>query len=150
MTIRLKTILTPIDFSHCSEEAVDYAVALARVFDAELHLLHVIDDPILTAGTTHPEFREDIIEKADRKLEVIAGRHSVEGIEVKTAVKCGSAFYEIIEHAREINADVIVISSHGHGPVKHLLLGSQAEKVVRSAPCPVLTVRPNQHQFVMP
>jgi len=77
-------------------------------------------------------------------------RHSCEGVEVTAVIKQGGAWLEIIEYAKAENCDMIVLGTHGHGPVQHMLMGSVAEKVVRKAKHPVLVVRPDQHHFVMP
>lgn len=150
MSINLRRILVAVDFSETSDHAFDYAVSLSRVFSAEIRALHILDDPMLYTGTTDQSFRDAYERVVEGNMERLIQRHGCEGVRVETAMKSGAVFLEIIRQAREWNADLIVIGTHGHGPAKNLLLGSVAEKVVRKAGCPVLTVRSGQHDFVMP
>lgn len=148
--IQLKRILVPVDFSDTSKLAFDYAVALGRVFNAEVHVLHVADEPFLYAPTTAQQFRDEFEQEQQRQLDTLVGTHSAEGVDVTSVMQPGTAFYEIIQYAKQKDVDLLVIGTHGHGMIAHMLLGSVAEKVVRKAPCPVLTVRPGEHEFVMP
>lgn len=148
--IKLNQILVPVDFSETSALAFDYALALARAFEAEVHVLHVSDEPFLNAPTTAQKFRDEYEQQQQQRLEKLIGSQGAEGVSVISTMQSGSAFYEIIQYAKEHTVDLIVIGSHGQGMIAHMLLGSVAEKVVRKAPCPVLTVRPGQHDFVMP
>lgn len=150
MSINIRRILVAVDFSEMSDHAFDYAVSLSRVFSAEILAFHVLDDPMLYTGTTDQTFRDAYERVQEGNIERLIQRHGCEGVRVDTAMKPGTAFLEIIRRAREWNADLIVIGTHGQGPLEHLLLGSVAEKVVRKAGCPVLTVRAGQHDFVMP
>lgn len=152
--INLKRILVPTDFSECSDAAVRYGLELARKFGASLHLLHVIQDP-----ATQPWAAEgfavpllDVIEQwqkdARTRLETLIPTDD----RAKAVFSCtiASPFPEIIRYAAANDIDLIVMGTHGRGGVSHMLLGSIAEKVVRRAPCPVLTVRHPQHAFVEP
>ena len=150
MPLKMKRILAAVDFSETSDKAFDYALSLARVFEAEVVALCVLEDPILYAPYTDQSFRDSMESGVQKQLEALGSRHGSEGVVVKTEKIPGTPFYEIIQYAGRENCDLIVLGSHGHGPVKHLLLGSVAEKVVRKATCPVLVVRPDQHQFVQP
>lgn len=150
MSIRLRHILVPVDFSETSDDAFDHAISLARAFDAELHVLHVLEDPFLYAPTTAQQFRDEFEAEQRQRLDALMGKHGVEGVKLSSTMQPGTAFYEIIQYAKNNDTDLIVIGSHGHGLIAHMLLGSVAEKVIRKAPCPVLTVRPGQHEFVMP
>ena len=150
MSVNLRRILVPVDFSETSDKAFDYALSFARVFNAGVLTLHVLDDPILYAPTTDPSFRAPFERAMEGKLERLVGSRGVEGVHVDTAIAAGTPFYEIIQRAKADDIDLIVIGTHGTGPIKHMLMGSVAEKVVRKAPCPVLAVRPDQHQFVSP
>jgi nucleotide-binding universal stress UspA family protein len=151
--IALKTVLVPTDFSECSEAAVRYGRALAEAFGASLHLLHVVQDPYKQAwaaeGFAAPV--TDMItqweEQARTRLEETAARCAP--LSATVAVRIGSPFYDIAAYASEKNVDLIVIGTHGRGPIGHMLLGSVAERIVRKAPCPVLTVRHPQHEFVV-
>lgn len=150
MSISVKRILVAVDFSETSDRAFDYALSLARVFGAEVVALHVLDDPFLYAPTTGQEWRDEFEIAAQGKLEAMLNTHACEGVAVTPVMKPGAPFLEIIQHADAEDCDLIVVGTHGHGPIKHMLLGSVAEKVVRKAKHPVLVVRPDQHQFVMP
>jgi nucleotide-binding universal stress UspA family protein len=128
---------------------------LAKRFEAELHLLHVVQPISLPAyGGVGPELLpEELVhpeKNARRELETWddPGYSDVE--EVVRSVVTGTPFVEIVRYAREQNMDLIVMGTHGRSGLVHALLGSVTEKVVRKAPCPVLTVRPEAHQFIMP
>ena len=150
MSLRIKRILAAVDFSETSDKAFDYAMSLARVFEAEVVALHVVHDPIVYAPTTGQEWRDEFERTIKEKLDALLNRHTCEGVEVTAVIKQGGAWLEIIEYAKAENCDMIVLGTHGHGPVQHMLMGSVAEKVVRKAKHPVLVVRPDQHHFVMP
>ena len=151
--IQIKNILLPLDFSDVSEQATRYAAELARRFGAKLHLLHVIEDPVvyLPMFETYAVPTKDEFESfAQARLEGWLLPEGAEQVEVERRWRHGTPFVQIIQDARDNNADLIVIGTHGRGAAAHLLMGSTAEKVVRKAPCPVLTVRPEGHQFVHP
>lgn len=150
MSINLKRILAPVDFSETSDKAFDYALSLARVFEAEVIALHILQEPILYQPTTAQSYRDAFERSMQDNLDSLLNRHTVEGVSVTTAMKQGAPFLEIIQFAQEKNCDMIVMGTHGHGPIQNMLMGSAAEKVVRKAKCPVLVVRPDQHQFVAP
>lgn len=154
--IHLKKILVPTDFSEFSNHALRYGGELARRFDAELHLLHVIDDsitvpdPLMGAPASDAEIR-DLQRAAEDALGKLAADAALKDVRIAPCVVLtGSPFVGIVRHARENNVDLIVIATHGRTGLAHAMLGSTAERVVRKAPCPVLTVRPNGHDFVMP
>ena len=133
MTIRLQKILLPTDFSNYSAAATKYACELATKFDAELHLLHTLETHL--ASTPNFGLGLDLPKYIS---------------ESKAAAVEGFPKVEIIRYARKQEIDLIVLSTHGRTGLSHVLMGSVAETVVRTAPCPVLTVRPEGHQFVMP
>lgn len=159
--IRLKSVLLPTDFSQPSLAAVPYACDLAEAFGAELHVLHVIHDlttevPDFGMGLAFPGYLEQL-PKRMQKLEEAAIHQLSEVLpdgwkktRIILATRKGPPFQRIIEYAREHQTDLIVMGTHGRGMLKHTLLGSVAERVVRKAPCPVLTVRLNSHEFVLP
>jgi nucleotide-binding universal stress UspA family protein len=93
---------------------------------------------------------EQFVAAARDALERVAKADSVQGLHVRREVREGTPFYEIIRFAREGDVDLIVMGTHGHTGLTHVLLGSVTEKVVRKAPCPVLTVRHPEHEFVHP
>ena len=152
--INLKRILVPTDFSECSDAAVRYGLELARKFGATVHLLHVIQDPATqpwaAEGYVVPvlEALEEWQKDAQKRLEASIP----EADRAKAIVWCviASPFPEILRYATANDIDLIVMGTHGRGGVSHMVLGSIAEKVVRRAPCPVLTVRYPQHDFVEP
>ncbi|NLY00177.1 MAG: universal stress protein [Rhodopirellula sp.] len=151
--IRLARILLPSDFSELSSEATKYACGLAEQFAAELHVLHVQESLIVPEyglAIDWTELMQEAKKSADAKIRSILGPEWSEGRAVVTAVVEGTPFVEIIRYAREHAIDLIVMGTHGRSGVAHMLMGSVAEKVVRKSPCPVLTVRPVGHQFVMP
>jgi len=154
--IALKRILLPTDFSESSENAAKYARELAEAFDATIHVLHVVEDPYVHgwAGEGYipdlPQFREGLAREANERLGKVFTVAERERFGIKLATKFGSPFVEIVRYAKTEGVDLIVMGTHGRGPVAHLLMGSVAEKVVRKAPCPVLTVRHPEHEFVMP
>jgi universal stress protein A len=140
-----KTILMPTDFSEPSQRALEYAMALARRLGASLHLLHVVYFPIETAATPEGywidlgDMRQKMRDDAERRIQTLAA--SLQGIEVTTQVIDGtSPARAITQVAKERPVQMIVMGTHGHGGFTHLLLGSVAERVVRTAACPVLTV----------
>lgn len=141
----IKSILVPLDFSASSRKALDYAASLARQFGARLTLLHVAE-PVGTpdfAGA-FPLMMEDdkVMAAAKRSLEREASAAKVPaGLVEKVLVRFGRSFHEIAEAARTRKVDLIVIATHGYTGLKHALLGSTTERVVRHAPCPVLVVR---------
>lgn len=142
----LKKILVPIDFSETSAQALPYAAALAERFGAKLVLLHVIEP--VTMSPVFWDFQPPVAD-ADQAAEVaITTRLSQlgkellpEDVQARTLVCDGVAHEEIAETARNLGVDLIVLSTHGHTGLKHVLLGSTAERVVRHARCPVLVVR---------
>ena len=152
--INLKTILVPFDFSECSEAALRYGLELARRFDAHVHLLHVVQDPLTqpwaAEGFSIPLF--EVVDKwqKEAKERLALSVPAADADRVTIAATVAWPYSEILRYALEHNVDLIVMGTHGRGGVSHLLLGSIAEKVVRRAPCPVLTVRSPQHDFVEP
>lgn len=149
--IQLKNVLLPLDFSEPSMKATEYAVELAKRFDATLHLLHVIEDPVvyLPMFESYPlPTREQFETYARERLENWITAEDSEGLKVESHFRHGKPFTEVIDYAEDSNIDLIVIGTHGRGMALHVILGSVAEKIVRKAPCPVLTVHPGGHQFV--
>lgn len=151
--IRLKNILLPTDFSEPSLAATQYARELSERFGARLHLLHVIEDPVvyLPMFESYPlPSREEFEIYAETRLENWIPPDDAGDVGIECRWVHGKPFVEILRDAGEHDIDLIVIGTHGRGLTAHLLLGSVAEKVVRKALCPVLTVRPEGHQFVHP
>jgi nucleotide-binding universal stress UspA family protein len=152
--INLKTILVPSDFSECSQAALRYGLELARRFDARLHLLHVVQDPLTqpwaAEGFSAPVF--EVVEdwRSEARERLAAEVPAADAPRVTVAATIARPFGEILRYAAEYNVDLIVMGTHGRGGMTHLLLGSIAEKVIRRSPCPVLTVRHPQRDFVDP
>lgn len=141
-------ILVPIDFSPTSESAIDYARELATRFDAQIELLHVVEDPIASGAwepdasyLTIPELLDRFVEEGERRLEDFKNRLRDAGITVETRVVTGSPARGILHTAQEDGCDLIVMGTHGRTGLSHMLMGSVAERVIRTAACPVLTVR---------
>ena len=153
--ITLKRILVPTDFSEPSAIALKYARAFAEAFGASLDVLHVMEDPFIYAPTSEgyvpPSGMLEEMERNTReRLNKVLPEDARKELRAEVVLKKGSPFVEIVRYARENNVDLIVMGTHGRGPIAHMLMGSVAEKVVRKAPCPVLTVRHPEHEFVMP
>ena len=152
--IDLNAILYPTDFSEYSENAEPYVVEFAKKFGAKVLLVHVVSVPSYAVSyeiaVDVVSLRESMEASATKRIEEVAKRLKDQGIEVEPVIRIGTAFVEIIEAARKHKAELIVMPTHGWGAFKHMLLGSTAEKVVRKAPCPVLTVRSPEHDFVHP
>jgi nucleotide-binding universal stress UspA family protein len=157
MSTRFSRILYPTDFSDLALVALRHARELVDTFDAELHCLHVVDDAYQYWSAMGPESvpvgpaPETMLELGRKRMEKLRAEH-LTGLkrEPVTHVTMGRPFADIIGYARENQIDLIVMATHGRGAITHVLLGSTTEKVVRKAPCAVLTVRPDQHEFVMP
>lgn len=140
-----RRILCPTDFSPTAGRAVDYAIDLARTFGAELILLHVIPDmnyPLRSFGMASalPHLREELHQRANDALQEAKAKAGA-GVSARTMLADGDAHAQIVACARQNGADLIVIGTHGHTGLKHALLGSTAERVVRTAECAVMTVR---------
>jgi len=143
--LRVKSILVPHDFSSPSKRALNYAVSVAQQFKAKLTLLNVVE-PMGTPdfAASFPLAMEDdrVMAAAKKELERAAKEARVpRGILEKVLVRFGRSFHEITEAARTRKVDLIILSTHGYTGLKHALLGSTTERVVRHAPCPVLVVR---------
>ncbi len=141
----IRSILCPVDFSPTSEDALRYAVSLASQLDAgEVHLLHVHQTPavVLPDGSTVVATGlPDIRQHASRELESLAKRYSAHGTAVVPHLAEGLPYRVIAEEAEALGVDLVVIGTHGRTGVKHALLGSVAERVIRISPVPVCTVR---------
>ena len=155
MEIVIRKVLCPVDFSANSEHAMRYALAFAAAYDAEVELLHVVELPFMphyaTAGVPDlalpvERIKEECQEMMDELVEKARAVHP----RVSGRVIVGTPFVEIVRAAREGGFDLIVVGTHGRAGLKHILIGSVAEKVVRKAPCPVLSVKHPEHEFVMP
>jgi nucleotide-binding universal stress UspA family protein len=154
--ILIKNVLVATDFSEPSDAALNYGRELARTFAATLHVLHVADNVTFQYGvegysTMLPELQQDVEAAARKQLERLITEEDRVALHaepvVVTAVSKAAA---IVGYASEQRMDLIVMGTHGRGAVSHLLMGSVAERVVRTATCPVLTVHHPEHEFVIP
>lgn len=147
--LKLARILVPIDFSVMSRKALQYAVPFARRFGAKITLLYTVENvPESESRSYSQENMERVMVSARRRLDSLA-RTAVEADLLDVVmVHVGIPFDVITGVARTRNVDLIVISTHGYTGLKHVFLGSTAERVVRHAPCPVLVVREREHDFV--
>jgi universal stress protein A len=141
-----KYILCPTDFSEPSYEGLKYAIELAKQFGAELGIAHVLPVmPPLPPDPNYvlevPEYERALHLDAEQKLSALTEERIPKEIRVRTLIGHGDAGYEIVRIARDESADLIVIATHGLTGWHHLIFGSVAERVVRSAACPVLTIR---------
>ena len=153
MTIRLARVLVPMDFSEPSRTALAYGLGLARTFGASVHVLHAVEEPLAQGWNGFglpalPELRAQVLADAQRQLEEAVPQLERDRQATELVTCLGDPHREIVSFARARQVDLIVMGTHGRGGVAHLLLGSVAEKVVRDAPCPVLTVRHGTHEFV--
>lgn len=155
--IQLNKILFPTDFSELSEAALRYAHQFARDYEATLHVIHVVDEAYQYWMSMTPSavpvgapIVDDVVHNARKSMERLVAEKLTDGTTLVTQVLIGRPFLEIINYAREQSVDLIVIGTHGRGGLGQMLMGSVAEKVVRKAPCPVLTVHHPEHEFVLP
>lgn len=138
---RLKSLLVPTDFSEAANRALNYAVPLADQFGGEIELIHVIERPADFQEVPPYVIDKRAVDKAKKDLFRLAEDRIGEWTPVNVDVLVGRAYQKICDEAKKLRSDLIVISTHGFTGLKHLLLGSTAERVVRHAPCSVLTVR---------
>jgi nucleotide-binding universal stress UspA family protein len=140
-----KPLLVPTDFSECSKSALDQAVALAKKLEAEVVLMNAWELPVIGlpdgAIVATPEWATRIMDACEKSLREEAARHAASGVKIRTLAKQGDSWRAILDVAAELPAEMIVMGTHGRRGLPRALLGSVAEKVVRTAECPVLTVR---------
>lgn len=141
-----KTILYATDFSESSEHAFDYALSMAKQYDAKLVLIHVINEPVDLRGFYVPhisfdKLEEEIEEGAQKMMDQFCRTNMLDFNNYESSVTPGIPFDEIIKKAEEVDADLIIMGTHGRTGLDHVLFGSTAEKVVRKATIPVMTIR---------
>lgn len=144
--IVLKQVLVAVDFDEMSNVALNYARSLARTFGARLHVLHVMENPFMRAMANDPHAIEAGITR--RLLDTLTDEDRTALHAVPVIRTSDSPPEEIIKYAQAEQIDLIVLGTHGRPGVAHFLMGSVAEKVVRTAPCPVLTLRHPEREFV--
>ena len=154
--IAIKNILVATDFGTSSEHALRYGRDLARTFSATLHVIHVVDDvfgrhlDIVGSLVESSRLQRELEEAARKQLDELLDRGGRYPTTVTVMRTSSAPAAEIVAYAVDAAIDLIVVGTHGRGAVAHLLLGSVAEKVARTAPCPVLTVRAPEEQLVEP
>lgn len=148
-----KRILVPVDFSAASKKALDMAIAIAARLDASIEVMHAVEYPVYAipdmtvavAGAAPMAFERYARESATRDMERFIGEvvalRSMPGVQLTPRIVEGEASRSILEYAKQGAFDLIVMGTHGRTGLDHLLLGSVAERVVRKAPCAVLTTR---------
>ena len=142
--VEIRTILVPVDFSKPAEQAMNYALRLARIFGSQIRLLHVIEaSTVVTDSMTWVDFYSQVKAVTQPMLENLAKTIRQAGVQVKADLVRGTAYAEIVKQARRHRVDLIVIGTHGRTGLQHLMMGSVAERVVRMAPCPVLSIHPS-------
>ena len=157
MHVKFKRILFPTDFSDLAMVALEHARGLTNAFNAQLYCLHVVDEAYQYWSSMGPESvpvgppPEELLESSRTRMARFREEHLADLTpEPITSTVLGRPFAEIIGYAREHELDLIVMGTHGRGAIAQMLLGSTTEKVVRKAPCAVLSVRDHDHDFVMP
>jgi universal stress protein A len=137
--------LVPTDFSPASEKTLQYASRLAEEFDAEVTLLHVLElgtSSVFAGLAGAPAFAEEEVASVEANLRTLIRSARANGAaRAKSTMRTGIATHEIVETAKELDVDLIIIATHGFTGWKYFAIGSTAERVVRAAPCPVLVVR---------
>jgi nucleotide-binding universal stress UspA family protein len=154
--IKITNVLVATDFSDTSASALNYGRELARTFGATLHVLHVVEDALMwagseAAGVDFVQLQAELGAAAREKLDRIVTTEDRAQLKAVTAVRTASSpAFEIARYAKAEGIDIILMGTHGRGIMGHLLMGNVAEKVVRIAPCPVLTVHHPEHEFIQP
>lgn len=150
MQFHIGKILVPIDFSEHSQKALRYALAFAAQFGAEVTLVHIVEQMVYPGDWMYPPLAvsDFATEKREQMIDRLRTLDAGSGIKTHHMVRLGRAWQEVTEIAREQKSDLIILATHGYTGLKHVLLGSVAEKIVRHAPCPVLSVRPEERDFL--
>lgn len=148
--LQLQHILVPTDFSDMSSKALKYAQSFAEFFGSRITVLHVIEPTVYPAEfgytpTILDTYDASVRDKVGEQLTSLTKRIQ---IKADTVVREGHPYNEIVAAAKDLDVSLIIIPTHGRTGLKHMLLGSTAERVVRHAPCPVLTIRDREHDFV--
>ena len=150
MAFSIRTILVPTDFGETSDHALEAALDLAKALQAKLHVVHVYQIPVYGfpdgAFVPGPEIAARISESAERGLAAILERYGDRGVPLTKSLRTGAPHEEIVACAKELPADLVVMGTHGRGAIAHALLGSVTERVVRTSPIPVLTIRHREHR----
>jgi len=150
--IRIRRILVPTDFSPASAKSMSYALRLADGLNCEITLLHVLEPSRPLTTLEHPTataFSKEELADAEEGLRDLVDLAKTDGAPAtRLILRTGVATHEIVETAKDLDVDLIVIATHGFTGWKHFAIGSTAERVARAAPCPVLVVREKEHDFL--
>ncbi len=155
--IRIQKVLVPIDFSENSQKAVKYGLSLAKLHNAKVYVLNVISQRIVDAihelsvkgyKGDFVEIMKDVIQDREKEMRGLVPDHWAEGVEREFLVKQGKPGKVIVDLARELEADLIVVGHQGRSAIGDFLLGSVAQYVVNRAPCPVLVIHPIEREIV--
>jgi nucleotide-binding universal stress UspA family protein len=153
--VAIRNILVATDFSEPSNVALAYGRDLARTYNARLHVMHVVEDVMLRysseVGLALPALQEDLVKAARKELESRLTDEDRTQLKAVPVLDTGANIsLAICDYAKERAIDLIITGTHGRGAVQHFLMGSVAERVVRTAPCPVLTVHAHERDFIVP
>jgi nucleotide-binding universal stress UspA family protein len=154
--IKISNVLVATDFGPAADSALTYGREFARTFGAKLHVLHVVQSPLAWAGTETAgmylaSLQSELEAAARTSLDKLITAEDRDQLKAVPVIRTDSSpAVAIASYARDAAADIIIMGTHGRGVVGQLLMGSVADKVVRSAGCPVLTVRHPEHEFLMP
>ncbi|MEI7906172.1 MAG: universal stress protein [Bacteroidota bacterium] len=151
--IGLKKILVPIDFSDNSKKALRYAIPFAQQFNASLILVYIVEPTIYPSDfgfgqVGFPDVEKELHQKAVAEMSELIDSVVPASLKTQTLVGSGIPFVEITTYAKQEEVDMIIVATHGRTGVEHILFGSTAEKIIRKAPCPVLVVRSEEHDFI--
>ncbi len=146
-SLAIHRILVPIDFSAHSKNALKYAIPMAEQFGASLHLIYVVEPTIYPADlgfgqVVLPGVEDELREKGSEELQTLIEREIGTRVLASSTVRTGRPHQEILLEAEDSDVDLIIVATHGHTGVEHMLFGSTAARIVRLAKCPVLTIRP--------
>lgn len=149
-----KHIVVPTDFSATARDALSMACAIARGTPAKVSLVHVVPDAwrqpwVAEAGVEIAGLQREMEHDAHARLKALAAEEEFNGVPLEPVVLIGAPHVEVGDYLDEHGADLLVVGTHGHGPVRRFLLGSVAERLIRMARCPVLAV-PHEHLRVLP
>lgn len=150
--IVLHHILVPIDFSDNSKKALRYALPLAEQFKASITLLYVVEPAVFPSDfgfgqMSFPDVEKEMHDKAEAELRQLVTDLNAK-VPITPVIKSGIPFVEVTTFAADEKVDLIILATHGRTGVEHILFGSTAEKIIRKAPCPVLVVRAEEHEFI--
>jgi nucleotide-binding universal stress UspA family protein len=151
--IALKNVLVATDFSEPSAVALDYGRDLARSYDATLHVVHVIEDLLALHGPeigfAYADVERNIEAAVRRDLDAALSAEDRQTLKARTVItRASNVSHSITDYAKSNAIDLIIVGTHGRGAIQRFLIGSVAERVMRTAPCPVLTVRTNERDFI--